>query len=355
MKLKKLFAGVVAVAMMATMAFPAFAAMGGSATVNNEGTARSDTASIVLKKEYNVLNPGTTSPAETFTFSHEKTSVKNAGKGITKDNMPDITVSDVAFIEGAAGSEHKTGDVTITLPEYTSVGVYTYTITENNNNNAGVAYRTEPITVVVTVVNDDNSDSLVRIPVIHIGNAEAQKGDTFTDNTYKAGTLKVEKQVKGTQGNKSKDFAFTLTLTGEEGKTYPETGYSVMATAVNDNTLTQLTNIKIGETKTFYLHDDATLVINNLPYNVGYTITETDYTATGDDDEHGYTTKVNGEVGLKAEGTIENSANNVEFENSKGGTIDTGVILDNAPYILMLAVVAGGAMTLVIKKRREEE
>lgn len=42
--------------------------------------------------------------------------------------------------------------------------------------------------------------------------------------------------------------------------------------------------------------------------------------------------------------------------NNKGDNhIDTGVILDNAPYILMLAVVAGGAMTLVIKKRREEE
>lgn len=41
--------------------------------------------------------------------------------------------------------------------------------------------------------------------------------------------------------------------------------------------------------------------------------------------------------------------------NCGDDTIDTGVILDNAPYILMLAVVAGGAMTLVIKKRREEE
>ncbi len=42
--------------------------------------------------------------------------------------------------------------------------------------------------------------------------------------------------------------------------------------------------------------------------------------------------------------------------NNKGDkNIDTGVILDNAPYMLMLAVVAGGAMTLVIKKRREEE
>ena len=41
--------------------------------------------------------------------------------------------------------------------------------------------------------------------------------------------------------------------------------------------------------------------------------------------------------------------------NTWGSTIDTGVILDNAPYMLMLAVVAGGAMMLVIKKRREEE
>lgn len=41
--------------------------------------------------------------------------------------------------------------------------------------------------------------------------------------------------------------------------------------------------------------------------------------------------------------------------NKHEGVPDTGVILDNAPYMLMLAVVAGGAMTLVIKKRREEE
>ena len=47
---------------------------------------------------------------------------------------------------------------------------------------------------------------------------------------------------------------------------------------------------------------------------------------------------------------------NTEVTNTWGDDeIDTGVILDNAPYILMLAVVAGAAMTLVIKKRREEE
>ncbi len=53
---------------------------------------------------------------------------------------------------------------------------------------------------------------------------------------------------------------------------------------------------------------------------------------------------------------IDTANETVTITNNKGDdTIDTGVILDNAPYILMLAVVAGGAMTLVIKKRREEE
>lgn len=52
---------------------------------------------------------------------------------------------------------------------------------------------------------------------------------------------------------------------------------------------------------------------------------------------------------------IKGTVNKVEVINTKGDVIDTGVILDNAPYMLMLAVVAAGAMTLVIKKRREEE
>ena len=54
--------------------------------------------------------------------------------------------------------------------------------------------------------------------------------------------------------------------------------------------------------------------------------------------------------------SVDAASTTIAFTNTLGNTvIDTGVILDNAPYMLMLAVVAGGAMTLVIKKRREEE
>ena len=69
-----------------------------------------------------------------------------------------------------------------------------------------------------------------------------------------------------------------------------------------------------------------------------------------------YTVKFDNATGAFAYTTDETGTREVIITNDAGeGEIDTGVILDNAPYMLMLAVVAGGAMMLVIKKRREEE
>lgn len=349
MKLKKLFAGILAVAMMATMAAPAFAAKNTatsvSTTAGNEQEFE-DAETIKLKKKYILINEGTTSPAETIKFEVTPTSVKNAAKGITTATMPTVTVADLVLTAGAAGSVYET---TITLPDYTSVGVYTYTITEQSNSTAGVTYNTETITLVVTVLNGDEG-GFVRIPVLHVGDA---KSDTI-ENTYSAGTLTITKEVKGTLGNKSKDFEFMLTLTGVEGETYADS-YAVTATIPNDTTLHNPEKISVGESVTVYLHDGAQLNIANLPYGVTYKITEKDYTGTGEDDDHGYTTKIGTEETLTKQATIEASANEVEFTNSKGGVVDTGVILDNAPYIALMMVVVAGAAVMVIKKRRHYE
>ena len=86
----------------------------------------------------------------------------------------------------------------------------------------------------------------------------------------------------------------------------------------------------------------------NIPYDVTYTVVEKDYKTTDGYDAADYNFS---DIDKK----IDSANDTVTITNNKGGTVDTGVILDNAPYILMLAVVAGGAMTLVIKKRREEE
>ena len=53
--------------------------------------------------------------------------------------------------------------------------------------------------------------------------------------------------------------------------------------------------------------------------------------------------------------TMTKDAATVAFTNTKGATIDTGVILDNAPYIALLAIVAIGGVALMLNKRRRDE
>ena len=352
MKLKKLFAGILAVAMMATMAAPAFAAKATDVETNAGKKDFEDVSIVTLSKDYKLANDdeSNVSPAETIKFTVVNKSVKKAAKGITTDNMPTVWVDDLVLAAGAAGGQKQS--TTIHLPEtYTSVGVYTYEITENDGNKAGVAYRSEPITLVVTVVNGDTAGEFVRIPALHIGGVDATKGDTI-ENTYSAGTLNIKKEVKGTMGDKSKNFKFTLKLEATDNKSYPET-YEMAVTATGDDELTNPTIIKLGEETTVYLHNDSTIRIANLPYGVKYTITEDDYTGEGDD--KGYTTKVNGTAGLTTTDTVDASAENVNFVNSKGGVVDTGVILDNAPYIALMMVVVAGAAVMIIKKRRHFE
>lgn len=94
-----------------------------------------DMETVTISVTYNEANEGTTSPAETFTFAIANTSVTHAASGVTTENMPTPTVNSVSFAEGDAGkAETMTKDVTIKLPTYTSVGIYTYTITPTAGN-----------------------------------------------------------------------------------------------------------------------------------------------------------------------------------------------------------------------------
>ena len=42
-------------------------------------------------------------------------------------------------------------------------------------------------------------------------------------------------------------------------------------------------------------------------------------------------------------------------ENNKNDTLDTGIVLDSLPYILILAVVVVGGVLLFLRKRRNTE
>ena len=177
---------------------------------------------------------------------------------------------------------------------------------------------------------------------MHTEAAGEDKSDTF-ENTYSAGTLKISKTVKGNLGDQSKYFEFKVTLNGDTEKTYTGSyagsdGYAVSGGSNTSNPKF----IKMKEETTFWLKDGETISIANLPYGVKYTVTET--TAKG------YTTTKAGD-----EGTINEAEQTAAFTNSKTGNVDTGVYLDNLPYILVFAGVLAIAAVFVVRRRRFED
>ena len=349
MKLKKLFAGVVAVAMMATMAMPSFAAKH-----TYDETKLEDHSSITVTKVYTMVGTGS-SPKETFTLEQVGDGVVTKGGATTAPALG--TITGYEFAAGAATASGAKGDITINLPEnYTAPGVYEYTLKETVGSNAGVTYRdsNKTIKLVVTVVSDD-AGKLYRYAGIHTETSDSdEKSDEF-GNTYSANSLTLTKKVQGNGADRNKHFEFVIKLTGENGKTYAEK-YDITGNAGFDATKSA-SSIAVGGEAHVWLKNDGTATIANLPKDVQWEITEVGAALDAESSK-----VMNGEyevtVPADANGTVsvaENADNDVVFTNKSTVNVDTGVILDNAPYILMLAVVAGGAMTLVIKKRREEE
>lgn len=330
-KLEKLLAGVLSVFLaMGVSVMPAFAA---------SGETYADMDSVVIKKNYELANEGTFSPAETFSFDIEADNVTDASDDITPENMPMPTIGTVSYLRGEAGSTTKTKEIKIDLPEYKSVGVYTYIIHEAAGNSAGVTYYGDAILLRVTVIEQDGR---LRIAAVHTEDPESTgegKKDDF-DNLYSAGELEVHKDVEGIMGNKDKYFEFRVQLTGEEGKTYQDS-YAITGGSYDANPAS--IEIKPGETTeaTFYLKDDDTIHIENLPYGVEYKVSETpvaDYVTT--------------ETGT--EGEVDEAVERASFTNTKGGTVDAGVVLDSAPYLFTLTGAAGVGLLLTLRRRHQK-
>ena len=177
----------------------------------------------------------------------------------------------------------------------------------------------------------------------------------FTEDTISADTtfyakyvpasanLTVTKTVTGKLGDTNKAFTFTITKDGKPVNNITEDNIEVSDGAqwLND-----------GNGK-FTLKDGATITFKNLPSGE-YKVVEDDY--KGEKYETSYVvdsgTPVNGQ---EASVTIGTDAKQINFTNHRTLEPDLGVLLDTLPYIVILAVVAGGVALLMLRKRRKED
>ena len=172
-----------------------------------------------------------------------------------------------------------------------------------------------------------------------------------TDTTFYAkyvpasANLTVTKTVTGKLGDTNKAFTFTITKDGEPVKDITEANIEVS----NADSANWLGN---GQ---FTLKDGASITFKNLPSGE-YKIVEDDY--TGEKYETSWQIGTDGEVNKKnstATITIGTTEQTVHFTNHRTLEPDLGVLLDTLPYIVILAVVAGGVALLMLRKRRKED
>ena len=336
--MKKCFALLLTLLLALGLTATAFAAEGETPTrpsITVDGQTYEDITEVPITKLYQLVNDGTVSPAETFRFSIAADSVTDSAITAAAD-MPVFTPStfDITFSEGAATAAGASSSFVLPLPEFFSVGIYTYKITESAGSTAGVTYNGQALYLKITVLQPEG-EGKVRVAAVHLGSADGSKQDNIL-NTYSAGTLNVTKTVAGLLGDRDKDFRFHVTLTRQSGYDMNSTiGFSVAGV---DQSFTPAWDDNGQCTVDFTLKHGQTASLTNLPYGMSYTVTEDDYTGEG------YTTAVTGDSGTAA---------TAEFTNTKGGSIDNGVLLDNAPYAVLLTMAAAGGAAMFLRRRSQ--
>lgn len=324
--MKKTLALILSIVMIMSMSIAAFA----DVTIGD--VSYSDQTTVTIKKLYKLVGEGE-SLAESFTLEQVGNGTVTEGEATEAPALG--AIQPAQFAAGAATAEGAEGEIVITLPSYANVGKYEYVLKEVAGSTAGVTYYGNNIKLVVTVINDEPSGTL-RVAGVHTElQASDAKSDTF-ENTFSTGDLAITKTVAGSLGDKTKYFEFTVSLKGEAGKTYAES-YTVSGGSSESNPST----IVVDEPTKVYLKDGETLTIENLPYGVEYTVEEADYSA----DE--YETTSTGETG-----TIEAATQTAAFTNTKGGTPDTGILLDSLPYVIIIGLVAAAGIFMVAKRRK---
>lgn len=346
-KTKKLLACLIAAATMFTMGSTAFAAE------TAEAETKTPVSSVTLTKSYKLEVADMKSPAETFKYIVTAANVTDAASGITKDNMPmpKVTSYTTAYTAGEATVDGDKKDFTIVLPDdYSSVGIYYYTVAEIKGDTLGVTYDEKTVTLKVTVVNNKTGNGFDRYVAVYKNvsdnkSTKLTEGQNAFENVYSANSLPVKKVVTGNLGDKNKLFTVTVTLKNNTGKKMTsdisykvgEITNTIKASEWENNTATAEIKLKHGHTITF----------TNLPFGVTYGVTEANYSGDGyDEPKYEYTN--NNKI-------VDRASQDVTITNNKGGDIDTGINLTTLPYILVFAgviVIAGAAF---ITRRRKYE
>lgn len=249
-------------------------------------------------------------------------------------------------------------------------------VVETAVKNAGSTFSSNRTTVFYSIrenpkITIDRTDIMYSGGQIHIG-AECQWNHalqlkysvtdgnnpevTITNNyTSNRADLTVTKTVTGNMADLEEEFTFQMSIASAEEINPEKITYTKGSTS---GKLSDLTDNK------FTLKNGESIVFSGIPAGAEVRVTETgaeDYKTTVDVSN----TPTAEAVALAAETgsgdtksgtvTISATAQTIAFTNTKEIPVNTGVILDTLPYVLMLIAVGGGVVAFFLRKRHHDD
>lgn len=328
--------------------------------------------------------------AEKFSFTATQ---KTEGTGLVKTEAP-VNIPDISFTTAQTGTTKQRAKVD--FPAYNEAGEYEYTVTESQTASPAVpngdheklimsgaeytmdVYVTENeetkaleiSNIIVKRAKDDAGKNANNVKVTDIGNDDAngfnftntyvQEAGTGTDptnpdSTYdKDGSLNVTKAINPNGGtvDADKEFAFTANFTFPTGT--DETTFGAKAT-IEDSTKTIT-----GTSYTFKLKHSQNVKFTGLPVGTKISVTESatpNYKGSADvvinngTKEKVTATKYN-EALTVSDKSLGQNKNTVDVTNTYNYVPTTGIIMNNLPYVLMIALCGAALMAFVAFKRR---
>ena len=343
---KKIGALILAGTMLLSMGTTAFAA-GESTTPNVNQNGQ-----VPITKKFEMAD-GLTTPAATFKFT---------ATSQTPGALP-ATIADVSFTEGQTGTLKGEkyvleGTTAISFQgTWPHAGEYVYTVTEKQESMPNVTYDDSIYTLRVYVINGTNG---LEVEKITAQGATGKTDKILFTNTYAKNnaTLTIEKNTTGTYADKTKEFNFEITFTKS-----PMSDQTTFAGKIGSEPV----ECTAGTAKPFTLADGEQLVFSNLPVGTTYVVKELEasdgYTPSVTVVENKTTTLTNKTVAqegdaldtLKQDGTknlVGENENKVTFTNTHKGVVPTGILMNNLPFILLVAVAIVAFVSLAVIKRR---
>ncbi|MDD7219488.1 MAG: FctA domain-containing protein [Clostridia bacterium] len=219
-------------------------------------------------------------------------------------------------------------DISVDSSKFEEPGIYRYVVKETTGNYDGITYSSDEKYFDVYV----NADGEVYAYQFTDKDTQQEKDDGNFTNNYDVKDLTITKNVEGNQGNKSKEFNFTINVEGDKGENYYVTFSGTKKPVTLQGSALSIT-LKNGESAT----------IHGLSSNDAYTVTEDDYS------NDGYVTSIGDKRTNEAKGTISEDSE-VIFKNTRNAATPTGIVMSIAPYIIM--ILAAGVFAVVFLRRK---